>query len=480
MLILPAFPVRQRTVLHRWLRFPFFYQPVLQKGIRCAILNRNRPAAESRLSGTEVRMKNSGEEYRLHELLPLGVTAPRVYAAVDRAALAHNYRLLVRRAESVAGHPTIPISVVKADAYGHGVKPCAETLAGAGCRAYAVACVEEAIALRSVLEEADAGDAGFPGMSPADSLILILGYTDPACVPLLARYRLTAALVSAEHARRMSEAARAVGVRVQAHIALDTGMNRIGLAAHSAAEIGNAVQEAAQILTLPGLAVGGMFSHFAEADGDCAVEMADGSRTMTQYARFAAVRDGLAARGLRPALCHICNSAATVRFPSAHPECLPDAIRMGINLYGYGVPFPGEQGDPEDGLRPVMKLCTSVVHVHSLLSGERVGYGGTYTASSPRRLVTLPVGYADGWIRAFSGASVTIHTVAGTRTAPIVGRICMDQCMADVTGLPVQIGDPVTLFGQSAGQLEELAERAGTIPYELLCLITARVPRIPV
>ena len=124
MLILPAFPVRQRTVLHRWLRFPFFYQPVLQKGIRCAILNRNRPAAESRLPGTEVRMKNSGEEYRLHELLPLGVTAPRVYAAVDRAALAHNYRLLVRRAESVAGHPTVPISVVKADAYGHGVKRC--------------------------------------------------------------------------------------------------------------------------------------------------------------------------------------------------------------------------------------------------------------------------------------------------------------------------------------------------------------------
>lgn len=423
---------------------------------------------------------NCGDVYRLHEQLPLGLTAPRVYAAVDRAALAHNYRLLASRAESAVGHSIMTISVVKADAYGHSVKLCAGTLVEAGCRAFAVACVEEAIALRLVLEESGEGSAVTADISPADSLILILGYTDPTCVPLLARYRLTAALVSAEHARRMSEAAQAAGVRVRAHVALDTGMNRIGLAAHSAAEIGSAIQEAAEILTLPGLTVEGMFSHFAEADGDCAAEMAGGSRTMTQYARFAAVRDGLASRGLRPAVCHICNSAAAVRFPPVHPECLPDAIRMGINLYGYGVPLPAGRVGAEDILLPVMKLRTSVVHVHSLLPGERVGYGGTYTATSPRRLATLPVGYADGWIRAFSGASVTIHTVDGDRTAPIVGRICMDQCMADVTGLPVRVGDPVTLFGQSAGQLEALAERADTIPYELLCLVSARVPRIPV
>ena len=107
-----------------------------------------------------------------------------------------------------------------------------------------------------------------------------------------------------------------------------------------------------------------------------------------------------------------------------------------------------------------MRLCTSVVHLHTLLPGERVGYGGTFTADSPRLLATLPVGYADGWIRALAGASVTVHTAEGDRQAPLVGRICMDQCMADVTGLPV------------------LAARAGTIPYELLCLITARVPRI--
>ena len=194
---------------------------------------------------------------------------------------------------------------------------------------------------------------------------------------------------------------------------------------------------------------------------------------MTQYARFAQVRDALAARGLRPGLCHICNSAAAVRFPAAHPDALPDAVRLGISLYGYGVPLPDGQA-----LLPVMRLCTSVVHLHTLLPGERVGYGGTFTADSPRLLATLPVGYADGWTRALAGASVTVHTAEGDRQAPLVGRICMDQCMVDVTGLPVRVGDPVTLFGQTPEQLEALAARAGTIPYELLCLITARVPRI--
>ncbi len=405
--------------------------------------------------------------HRLHEMLTPGLIPPharRVYAEINPAALTYNYRLLADRAANAAGQKLTPVAVVKADAYGHGIRTCAEALVGAGCRAFAVACIEEAIALRQVLDE-----------NGTEATVLILGYTDPACAALLAQHRLTAALLSAEHARRMSDAACAAGVRVPAHIALDTGMNRIGLAAHSPEETENAVREAAEILALPGLCVSGMFSHFAEADADCDTEMADGSRTMTQYARFAQVRDALAARGLRPGLCHICNSAAAVRFPTAHPDALPDAIRLGISLYGYGVPLPDGQA-----LRPVMRLCTSVVHLHTLLPGERVGYGGTFSADTPRLLATLPVGYADGWIRALAGASVTVHTAEGDRTAPLVGRICMDQCMADVTGLPVRVGDRVTLFGQSPEQLEALAARAGTIPYELLCLVTARVPRTEV
>lgn len=409
-------------------------------------------------------MKNTDIRYHyLHEALPRGETPPRVYAEIDTEALKQNYIALTQRVRAAARAPVLPIAVVKADAYGHSIALCVPALVEAGCRAFAVACIDEAIALRRLLERQEGA---------ADSLILILGYTDPACAPVLAAHRLTAALVSEEHARRMSEAAIAAGVRVAVHIALDTGMNRIGLAAHTDREVQTAVRQAAAIMTLPGLCVGGLFSHFAEADGDPAVELSDGSRTAEQYDRFAAVRDALAARGQRPALCHICNSAAAVRFPATHPARLPDAVRLGIELYGYGVPAP------DIVLRPALRLCTSVVHLHPLLLGERVGYGGTYVASSPRLLATLPVGYADGWLRALSGASVVVCTSSGRFTAPVVGRICMDQCMIDVTGLPVALGDPVILFGEASAELEALSSRAGTIPYELLCQVSARVPRV--
>ena len=119
-----------------------------------------------------------------------------------------------------------------------------------------------------------------------------------------------------------------------------------------------------------------------------------------------------------------------------------------------------------------------MTHIHTLIPGETVGYGGTYRADTPRTLATLPMGYADGWLRSFAGADVTLHTRDGAVTAPTVGRICMDQCMVDVTGLPVEVGTPVTLFGDTPEQLESLARRAHTIPYELLCLVTARIPRI--
>ena len=153
-----------------------------------------------------------------------------------------------------------------------------------------------------------------------------------------------------------------------------------------------------------------------------------------------------------------------------------DGVRLGIGLYGYGIdPINNDTGMT---LSPTMKLETAVTHIHTLLPGETVGYGGTYTADTVRTLATLPVGYADGWLRAFAGTSVTFHTPEGDVTAPIVGRICMDQCMADVTGLPVEVGTRVTLFGGRRRELEALAERAHTIPYELLCLITARVPRV--
>lgn len=422
--------------------------------------------------------------HHLHEGLPtLSVTPDgcRAWAEIDTQALVHNYRTLSGRVQA-ASPRTRALAVVKADAYGHGVEVCARALSDAGCRSFAVACLEEAVALRRVLLSPTLDQPIDPltGLRPAQSLILILGYTDPCFAGTLAQYDVSAALVSAEHAHAMSDAAVRAGVTVKVHAALDTGMNRIGFCAHTDGEISAAAARIAEVSRLPGLFLEGMFTHFAMSDEDYGEQMqtSPSSRTWTQLSRYTAVLRALEDAGCRPPVCHVCNSAAAVRFPGLDgfsPACL-DMVRLGINLYGYGVPFPTDA----PALRPVMTLRTRVVHLHSLLPGEQVGYGGTFSADTPRTVATLPIGYADGFVRALKGCTVTIHTKDGDSDAPLVGRICMDQCMADVTGLPVSVGDTVTIFGDSPAQLEALSARAGTITYELLCLLTARVPRFTV
>lgn len=413
---------------------------------------------------------------RLHEGLPL-LPGMRVRAVIDTDALVHNYCALLSPVQAVSPH-TYAIAVVKADAYGHGVRPVVGALYGVGCRSFAVASLEEAVALRQLLRELSAGAA-----TDADTDILVLGYTDPENAPILAAYRITTALLSENYARKLLDCAGRSRVTVRGHVALDTGMNRIGFPAHNEGEISETIRAIAALhedgtpTRDGGVVVDGLFTHFARADEDYGTEIhrAD-SLTMTQYARYQKVKAGLAEKGIRPRVCHVCNSAASIRFPDAHPEGCMDAVRLGINLYGYGVNCPQNSG--VSCMKPTMKLETVVTHIHILLPGETVGYGGEYAADTPRTIATLPVGYADGWLRAFSGAEVTFHTPSGDVTAPIVGRICMDQCMVDVTDLPVEPGTPVSLFGQSSRELEALAQRAHTIPYELLCLITARVPRV--
>ena len=414
---------------------------------------------------------------RLHEGFPL-LPHPRARAVIDTQALIQNYHTLLAPVKAVSPH-TYAIAVVKADAYGHGIRPVVSALLEAGCRSFAVACLEEAVALRRLLRELLTGTA-----SDLETDILVLGYTDPQNAPILAAYHISTALLSAEYAFRLLACAAEARVTVKGHIALDTGMNRIGFPAHTEEEIAEAVTAIRDLwrkgTPTPeggGLILDGLFTHFARADEDFDTEMTHpDSLTMTQYARYRRVYDTLAAEGLRPRVCHVCNSAATVRFPGVCPEGCLDAVRLGINLYGYGVHYPENEG--VSCMKPTMKLETAVTHIHTLLPGETVGYGGTYRSDTPRTLATLPVGYADGWLRAFSGCEITLHTKDGDVTAPIVGRICMDQCMVDVTDLPVAVGTPVTLFGETSAQLESLADRAHTIPYELLCLITARIPRV--
>ncbi len=416
---------------------------------------------------------------RLHEGLyrPTPILPPegsRAWAVVEPRVLAENYRILLSRIREASPH-TQPIAVVKADAYGHGIRPVVSTLVREGCRAFAVACIQEAVPLRELLTEL---------LPPKEApMILVLGYVSPACVSLLADFDITVAAVSDAHAQALADAARTAGVTVKAHIALDTGMNRVGYPAHTDVEIAaTATAILARAAESEHLLIDGMFSHFARADEDYTAEIIDpDSLTHRQYARFRAVAEELAARGSVPRLLHICNSAASVRLPGTLPAACHDAVRLGIELYGYGVPSP----DARPEVRPILRLETTVAHLHELLPGESVGYGGTYVASTPRTLLTLPIGYADGWLRAYTGTQVLIHTPAGDHLAPIVGRICMDQCMADITDLPpaarsaVIPGETrVTLFGSAQTPLDALAERAHTIPYELLCLITARVPRV--
>lgn len=400
--------------------------------------------------------KNEKEARRLYAGLPI-VREARTWAEIDLDALCHNYRTVAAHLCERAGRHVPIIAVIKADAYGHGAGAVCRALLDEGCRTFAVSCIEEGEELRGVCREV--------GIA-AD--ILILGYTRPSLAPRLAKNDLITALVSTEYALELARYASKAGVRVRAHIKLDTGMNRIGFPTRTEKEISTAIHDIALIRTLGTLRVEGMFTHFARAD-EKATDAPDGL-TRVQRDRFCAVREGLRALGINDLFCHVCNSAAALRFP----ELAEDAVRIGISLYGCE---PSEAIRLLD-LRPVMRLHTLVSHLHTLPAGETVSYGGTYSADTPRRIATLPVGYADGFLRVYSGARVRIATREGEVTAPIVGRICMDQCMVDVTNLPVAVGDKVTLFGADPEDIRELARRADTIPYEVLCLISARVPRL--
>ncbi|MBQ9779644.1 MAG: alanine racemase [Clostridia bacterium] len=392
----------------------------------------------------------------------------RVCACIDRGALVHNYTVL-SQGVTVVSPSCVPVCVVKANAYGHGAESVAKSLWQAGCRHFAVATLEEAMALASAFESVPA-------------LLLVLGYTPPEGVAPAAAGDITLTAVSRDHAEAMAASAANAGVTVKCHVALDTGMNRIGFPAHNEDETSRTVEDVAYVMKLKGLSVTGMFTHFALADEDEAAAIAADSHTMTQYARYRGVYDQLVARGLRPAFCHVCNSAAAIRLPQIYPDVCFDGVRFGISLYGYGV-SPAIHHSYT--LRPVMKLTTRVVHLHTLLPGEIVSYGGRFKADTPRTIATLPIGYADGFRRGFEGGLITIRTSEGDKTAPLVGRICMDQCMADVTDLPVKVGDEVMLFGDDCPaytapqlSLEALCDRANTIPYEILCQITPRVPRV--
>lgn len=390
-------------------------------------------------------------DYRLYSSLERLSCSPK-RAWIDLDALRRNWRVLCRLLDQNPS-PARPIAVVKADAYGHGAPQCVRALLEVGCDFFAVSCIEEAIAVREVTKEADLN---------AD--ILILGYTPLSQVPILSEQDLIQTLSSPAYAMALSDEAERQGLRIRAHVALNTGMNRIGFEATDPKEISASVLSLEALCKHPSLKIEGLFTHFATADGE---SEADRDFLNRQVACYTAFCEAIDARGIAIPFRHICNSAATLSRPDLHFN----GVRTGILLFG-GIEHPAARE-----LSPVMHLCADIVHIHRLRAGESVGYGAAYTAQKDITVAVLPIGYADGWMRAMSGATVALNTKSGTHSVPIVGRVCMDQCMIDVTGTDAAVGDTAVLFGQTPRDLSRLSEHAGTIPYELLCLLSSRVTR---
>lgn len=380
----------------------------------------------------------------------------RTWAEIDVAALKSNYKVLSEKVKHDSPDCKC-ICVVKADAYGHSANICVPALIECGADFFAVSCIEEALGVKSI----------------ADSLgkevrILILGYTLPSEADLLIKNNITQAVFSLDYALELDSSISNMiksgcleaNSKLRAHIKLDTGMNRIGFRTVKS-QIDTSVDEIERICKLPNISVKGIFTHFARADEE------DSTMTEMQAARYTETVEKLQSRGISFEEKHICNSAGSVKFKNYHF----DYVRLGILLYGL---MPSEEVG-NCGLTPVMRLKTTVSHIHTIDADETVSYGGHFRAKESRKIATLPIGYADGFVRAATGGKVTING----QDATIVGNICMDQCMVDITDLKdVSVGDTVTVYGDTPDNIERFAKLARTINYELVCLVSGRVPRI--
>ncbi len=369
----------------------------------------------------------------------------RVCAYVDLDAMLCNLRSM-----HAAVGPDVKIAaVIKADGYGHGsVAIVREMEKEDYIWGYATATVEEAVQLR----EAD-----------VKKPILILGYAFPYCYDRLAELEIRPAVFTLEMARDLSEAALRTGKTVKVHVKVDTGMNRIGIAPGE-----SGVSFVRELMGMKGLEIEGIFTHFARADE------ADESETMRQFARFTDLLKRIEEElGLRIPIRHCSNSAALLELP----EISLDMVRAGIAVYGL---WPSDEVRRDSlQLKPVLSWKSHVSFVKEIGAGASVSYGGIFTAERPMRVATIPVGYADGYPRGLTGTGSVL--IRGKR-CPILGRICMDQFMADVSGIDgVSAGTEVTLLGEDGGEqitAQELGELSGRFHYELVCNINKRVPRV--
>lgn len=390
--------------------------------------------------------------------LPLS-DAPRAWVEVNAEAIRHNYRRVSEEIAKKRSDCSI-IAVIKGDAYGHGITECTRIFLSEGCRAFALANVEEALCTKRVCDRY--------GIR-AD--IIIFGATEPALIGEVGRHDLIQTIPSFDYAKKLSAAATAAGVSVRAHIKLDTGMNRLGFATFSEEQKAVTAAQVAQIAGMPGIVIDGVFSHFASADE---VDEHSMKRTELQSIRFFDTLDRIRLSGVDPRVVHLCNSPGAFTRPS---KDLADAVRIGISLFGFG-PAPGV----DIGLKPTFKLCAKIARVNRLTKGEELGYGGTYRVEKEINAATVGIGYADGVFRHSAGHRVSIYAPDGTfrGMGEIIGRVCMDMCMLDIGSIDAAEGDTVVFYGDDRVSCLDFAIHCNTIVHECLSLVSGRVPRIVV
>lgn len=373
----------------------------------------------------------------------------RAWAEIDLDKIAQN----VREIKNCLKAGVRLMGVVKADAYGHGVFETAKTVLENGADALAVAFIDEAVQLRKC------------GIKVP---LLILGNSAEASVDDLLNFDITPAVFTFEFARVLSKRAAELGKTAKIHIKTDTGMNRIGfLYGSSPDENRKTIEKIIEISKLPNIEVEGIFSHLSTSDE------ADDSYTRLQFERFIEMTGELSKMGLDVPIRHIANSAALARFP----EMQLDMVRAGVIMYGM---YPSQDVDYH-GLKllPAMTFKTRVINIKEVEKGESISYGRSFVTDRKTKIATIAVGYADGYSRTLSGKAQAL--VDGIKVSQL-GKICMDQCMIDVTNVNnINIGDEVTLFGSSGeGQIpiEDIAGKMGTINYEIACIVGKRIPRI--
>jgi len=363
-----------------------------------------------------------------------------VRAEIDLDNLAYN----VRQISSLSGGVEKIIAVVKADAYGHGDRYVACQLQEMGVGFFAVSNIDEAVSLRK---------AGVTGE------ILVFGPTPFDLCYLLQRYRIIQTVFSESYAVNLSQAAELGGEKIDVHVKLDTGMGRIGFLCQESESL-------MRIWDIPNLNIKGVYTHFSHADSlssDAAVY------TRRQAELFGEMVRTIESNNLSCGMIHAQNSAALLN----HSDMQYDMIRPGIILYGL---YPGDCKPL--GIKPIMELKAAISMIKTIDAGTAVSYGRSFVADRPTRVATIPIGYADGYPRLLSNRG---RVLVGGKFAKIIGNICMDQLMIDVTDIDVGQNDIVTLFGRDGDEylpVDEIAELSGTINYEIVCLIGRRVPRI--